>query len=90
MGSNVIAGGMVPKLGACLRALESVSSAHIVDGRRAGALIEALEDAGHRDETELIASWHDAAIGCVTGSVSLGRDRAVVAFAAQSQRTGVR
>ena len=45
MGSNVIAGGMVPKLGACLRALESVSSAHIVDGRREGALIEALEDA---------------------------------------------
>ena len=45
MGSNVIAGGMVPKLGACLRALESVSSAHIVDGRRAGALLEALEDA---------------------------------------------
>jgi acetylglutamate kinase len=44
MGSNVVAGGMVPKLGACLRALESVSSAHIVDGRRAGALIEALED----------------------------------------------
>ena len=45
VGSNVIAGGMVPKIGACLRALESVSSAHIVDGRRAGALIEALEDA---------------------------------------------
>ncbi len=45
MGSNVIAGGMVPKIGACLRALESVSSAHIVDGRRAGALIEALGDA---------------------------------------------
>ena len=45
VGSNVIAGGMVPKIGACLRALESVSSAHIVDGRRAGALVEALEDA---------------------------------------------
>ncbi len=45
MESNVIAGGMVPKLGACLRALESVSSAHIVDGRKAGALIEALQDA---------------------------------------------
>ena len=45
MGSNVIAGGMVPKLGACLRALDSVSSAHIVDGRRTGALLEALEDA---------------------------------------------
>ena len=45
MDSNVVAGGMVPKIGACLRALESVSSAHIVDGRRAGALIETLEDA---------------------------------------------
>ena len=45
MDSNVVAGGMMPKIGACLRALESVSSAHIVDGRRAGALIEALEDA---------------------------------------------
>jgi acetylglutamate kinase len=45
MGSNVIAGGMVPKIGACLRALESVSSAHIVDGRREGALIEALANA---------------------------------------------
>ena len=45
MGSNIVAGGMVPKIGACLRALESVSSAHIVDGRREGALMEALEDA---------------------------------------------
>ena len=45
MDSNVVAGGMVPKIGACLRALESVSSAHIVDGRREGALIEALDDA---------------------------------------------
>ena len=45
MDSNVVAGGMVPKIGACLRALDSVNSAHIVDGRRAGALIETLEDA---------------------------------------------
>ena len=45
MDSNVVAGGMVPKIGACLRALEGVSAAHIVDGRKAGALIEALEDA---------------------------------------------
>ncbi len=45
MDSNVVAGGMVPKIGACLRALEGVSSAHIVDGRRAGALIDALQDA---------------------------------------------
>lgn len=45
MESNVVAGGMVPKIGACLRALDSVSSAHIVDGRRTGALVEAIRDA---------------------------------------------
>ncbi len=45
MDSNVVAGGMVPKIGACLRALDSVSSAHIVDGRRTGALVEAIGDA---------------------------------------------
>jgi len=45
MDSNVVAGGMVPKIGACLRALDSVSSAHIVDGRRTGALVEAIRDA---------------------------------------------
>ena len=45
MDSNVVAGGMVPKIGACLRALDSVGSAHIVDGRRTGALVEAIRDA---------------------------------------------
>ena len=44
IGSNVIAGGMVPKIGACLKALDSVGSAHIVDGRRTRALLDALAD----------------------------------------------
>ena len=44
LGSRVIADGMVPKLGACLKALERVRSAHIVDGRKAGVLHNALAD----------------------------------------------
>ena len=44
LGSRVIADGMVPKLGACLKALERVRSAHIVDGRQAGVLHNALAD----------------------------------------------
>ena len=40
--SNVIAGGMVPKIGACLKAIGKVRSAHIVDGRGAHALRDTL------------------------------------------------
>ncbi|MCH8062982.1 MAG: acetylglutamate kinase [Chloroflexi bacterium] len=40
--SKVAAGGMVPKLEACLTALQSVSMAQIVDGRRPLALVETL------------------------------------------------
>ena len=40
--SNVIAGGMLPKIGACLTALDRVETAHIVDGRRPHALRETL------------------------------------------------
>ena len=40
--SNVLAGGMLPKIGACLKALDEVRSAHIVDGRRPHALRDAL------------------------------------------------
>ncbi len=40
--SNVVAGGMVPKIGACLTALQEVKSAHIVDGRRPHALEDTL------------------------------------------------
>ena len=42
MRSNVVDGGMVPKLEACLTALEHVGLAQIVDGRRPGALLDAL------------------------------------------------
>ena len=40
--SNVVAGGMVPKLEACLAALKRRSVAQIVDGRRPGALMDTL------------------------------------------------
>ena len=42
MRSNVVDGGMIPKIGACLRALKEVDSAHIIDGRRSHALMESL------------------------------------------------
>jgi acetylglutamate kinase len=42
MRSSVIDGGMIPKIGACLKALNEVSSAHIVDGRHSHALINSL------------------------------------------------
>ncbi len=42
MRSNVIAGGMAPKIGACLTALGGVCAAHIVDGRRPHALRDLL------------------------------------------------
>jgi acetylglutamate kinase len=44
MRSNVIAGGMAPKIGACLKALERVRVSHIIDGRRAHALKDVLAD----------------------------------------------
>jgi len=42
--SGVAVGGMIPKLEACLRALDPVTTAQIIDGRRSGALLEAMED----------------------------------------------
>lgn len=42
--SNVAAGGMIPKLEACLTALESGSVAQIVDGRKPGALMDLLSN----------------------------------------------
>ncbi len=44
MASGVIAGGMIPKVEACLRALAAVSSAQIVDGRQPHALLAAIEN----------------------------------------------
>ncbi len=42
MTTGVIAGGMIPKAQACLRAIEQVPSAHIIDGRVPRALIREL------------------------------------------------
>ena len=44
MNSGIAGGGMVPKLEACLKAVRNVGETHIIDGRRSGALLEALED----------------------------------------------
>ena len=40
--SNVAAGGMIPKLEACLRALHSGGVSHIIDGRHASALLDVI------------------------------------------------
>jgi acetylglutamate kinase len=40
--SGVIQGGMIPKLAACLRALERSPTVDIIDGRRPGALLECI------------------------------------------------
>jgi acetylglutamate kinase len=41
--SGTVAGGMVPKVEACLRALETVGVAQILDGRRNRALLDFVE-----------------------------------------------
>ncbi len=40
--SGIISGGMIPKIQACLRALETVERVHVVDGRQPHALIREL------------------------------------------------
>lgn len=51
MRSGIIAGGMVPKVEACLRALEKVRVAQILDGRRSRALLDFVE--GHPSGTRI-------------------------------------
>ncbi len=41
--SGVVRGGMIPKLAACLRALERTRIANIVDGRRPDALLDCIQ-----------------------------------------------
>jgi acetylglutamate kinase len=41
--AGVISGGMIPKVEGCIRALSTVSSTQIIDGRNGGALLAALE-----------------------------------------------
>lgn len=43
MSSKVIAGGMLPKIGACLLALSHVGETHIVDGRKSNTLRDILD-----------------------------------------------
>ena len=43
--SGVVKGGMIPKLGACLRALERVPTTEVIDGRKPGALMDCLRGA---------------------------------------------
>ncbi len=40
--SNVIHGGMIPKLNACLEVVDDLCSAHIIDGRKSNALKDCL------------------------------------------------
>ena len=49
--SNVVDGGMVPKLEACVTALGRIDHAQIIDGRRPGALLESLS--GRPDGTRV-------------------------------------
>ena len=44
--SGVISGGMIPKVQACLRALDGVRRAHIIDGRVSHALVRELFTTG--------------------------------------------
>ncbi len=43
MVSGVASGGMIPKIKACLRALASMSTTHIIDGRQPHALLREIE-----------------------------------------------
>lgn len=61
--SGVIQGGMIPKLAACLRALERSPTADIIDGRRPGALLECVR--GVASGTTIIG---EAALGSLSGN----------------------
>ena len=54
LSSGVVKGGMIPKLQACLNALDGVQVANIVDGRRPGALIDCIR--GRVTGTQLVRS----------------------------------
>ena len=44
--SGVVSGGMIPKVRACLKALSTAMSAHIIDGREPHALVKGVESGG--------------------------------------------
>jgi acetylglutamate kinase len=53
--SGVIQGGMIPKLSACLRALECSPVANIIDGRQPDALIECIR--GNSTGTTIVSDF---------------------------------
>ncbi len=56
--SGVIKGGMIPKLAACLRALERSPVANIIDGRQANALLNCVR--GNSSGTTLVGDFRIA------------------------------
>jgi acetylglutamate kinase len=71
LADGTISGGMIPKVEACVRALETVPRVHIIDGRNAHALIEELlTDVGIG--TMLIPTRDPAPAGPVSPSRSKG------------------
>jgi acetylglutamate kinase len=59
--SGVISGGMIPKVRACLRALDGVRRAHIIDGRVSHALVRELFTNG--GVGTMITQAQEAALG---------------------------
>jgi len=56
--SGVIQGGMIPKLSACLRALEQSPVANIIDGRQPNALLECI--CGNSTGTTIVGDFRSA------------------------------
>ncbi|MCS5666848.1 MAG: acetylglutamate kinase [Dehalococcoidia bacterium] len=56
--SGVIQGGMIPKLSACLRALERSPVANIIDGRQPNALLECIR--GNSTGTTIVGDFRSA------------------------------
>ena len=54
--SRIVAGGMIPKLEACIAALRTVSMAHIVDGRRPHVLLDSIRTHGDRQSGSSIGT----------------------------------
>jgi acetylglutamate kinase len=52
LNSNIISGGMIPKLDACLRAIETSECAEIIDGRHPGALLNCVN--GESEGTRIV------------------------------------
>ena len=42
--SGIICGGMIPKVEACLKGIQYGGTAHIIDGRDSGALLQCIEN----------------------------------------------